>query len=329
MRLTYGGKVFDVLGEAFTETPLRTLLLEAIQYGERADVKAKMHEVIDASIGDGLKELLEERALASEDLAEADLATAARGHGRGPRPPAPAALHRAGLQGRLHPDSAGGSPSARRAATRSPTCPSTSAPPVTARSPPATTASLSTSRTSRWTTCARADLLAPGHPLHDAVMDEAVRQFGAALNRGTVLVSATLEEPHLLVGVIEEVADATGESVARRFGYAFVDGYGTVSPAGPAPYLDCVAAPAGPAATAARALPWLAEAEDRATSWIIANQLPEYLAEVQPRRLADLTKARDLVTKRLTGESERLLFEAAIASEKEQKGERPRSPPRA
>ena len=32
-----------------------------------------MHEVIDASVGDGLKDLLDERALASENLAEADL----------------------------------------------------------------------------------------------------------------------------------------------------------------------------------------------------------------------------------------------------------------
>nr|WP_236707319.1 helicase-related protein [Frankia sp. CcI6] len=73
MRQDYGGKVFDVLGEAFTETPLRALLLDAIQYGERPDVKAKMHEVIGASVGDGLKDLLDERALASEHLAEADL----------------------------------------------------------------------------------------------------------------------------------------------------------------------------------------------------------------------------------------------------------------
>ena len=70
-----------------------------------------------------------------------------------------------------------------------------------------------------------------------------MRQFGGSLNRGTILVSSTLEETHLLVGVIEEVADATGESVARRFGYAYVDSFGTVTPAGPAPYLDCVAAP--------------------------------------------------------------------------------------
>ena len=40
----------------------------------------------------------------------------------------------------------------------------------------------------------RADLLAPDHPLHDAVMDESVRQFGGSLNRGTILVSSTLEE---------------------------------------------------------------------------------------------------------------------------------------
>ena len=77
-------------------------------------------------------------------------------------------------------------------------------------------------------------------------------------------------------------------SVARRFGYAYVDSFGTVTPAGPAPYLDCVAAPDGPAVDAARSLPWLADAEDKATSWIIANQLPEYLAEVQPRRAAEL-----------------------------------------
>ncbi|MEI2811950.1 MAG: hypothetical protein V9F00_17720 [Nocardioides sp.] len=137
-------------------------------------------------------------------------------------------------------------------------------------------------------------------------------------------MSSTLEEPNLLVGVIEEVADATGGSVSRRFGYAFVDSFGTVTPAGPAPYLDCVAAPDSPATDAARALPWLADAEDKATSWIIANQLPEYLAEVQPRRLAELSKARALVTTRLEGERDRLLLDAAIAAEKEQAGDKPK-----
>jgi hypothetical protein len=57
-------------------------------------------------------------------------------------------------------------------------------------------------------------------------------------------------------------------------------------------------------------------------TWIIVNQLPGYLAEVQPRRSAELAKARDLVTKRLEGERDRLLLDAAIAAEKERAGEK-------
>ena len=53
LRKTYGGKVFDVLGEAFSETPLRDLLSTPSSTASARDVKAKMHEVIDASVGDG------------------------------------------------------------------------------------------------------------------------------------------------------------------------------------------------------------------------------------------------------------------------------------
>ncbi|MFC7360146.1 helicase-related protein [Nocardioides astragali] len=323
MRETFGGKVFDVLGEAFTDVPLRNLLLEAIQYGEREDVKAKMHEVIDASVGDGLKDLLDERALASEHLADADLhalrAAMDEARARRLQPHYIELAFKAAftkLGGRIVKREQGryeipNVPQHIRSAGKGPIA--TKYDRVTFDLAHVQPGDLS-----------RADLLAPGHPLHDAVMGEAIRNFGGALNQGTVLVSSTLEEPQLLVGVVEEVADATGDSVARRFGYAYVDHFGTVSPAGPAPYLDCVAAPAGPAVDAARGLAWLGDAEDKAMSWIIANQLPEYLVEVQPRRLAELEKARDLVTKRLSSESERLLLDAAIASEKEQKGEKPK-----
>ena len=112
-------------------------------------------------------------------------------------------------------------------------------------------------------------------------MDEAIRQFGGVLNSGTVLVSGHIGRAALTGQVIEEVADATGSAVARRFGYAYVDSLGTVTPAGPAlprlrrrsrrPRRFCC-----PAASLA------GEAEDRATSWIITKQLPEYLAEVRP-----------------------------------------------
>lgn len=322
-RKAYGGKVFDVLGEAFSETPLRELLLDAIRYGELPEVRAKMHEVIDHKVSDGLKELLDERALASDHLADADLAKlrAAMDEARARRLQPhyielafKAAFTRLG--GRIAKRERGryeiaNVPAHIRASKFQPIA--TKYDRVTFDLEHVHSEDL-----------ARADLLAPGHPLHDAVMDEAIRHFGGSLNSGTVLVSATLEEPHLLVGVVEEVADATGAAVSRRFGYAYVDSLGTVTPAGPAPYLDCVAAPGTPAVAAARRLPWLSDAEDRANSWIITTQLPEYLSEVQPRRAAELAKCRDLVVKRLEGERDRMLLDAAVAAEKEQAGEKPK-----
>jgi superfamily II DNA or RNA helicase len=322
-RKAYGGKVFDVLGEAFTETPLRSLLLDAIQYGERADVRAKMREIIDQSVGDGLKELLEERALASEHLAVSDLTAlrAAMDEARARRlqPHYIELAFRAAftrLGGRIARREAGryeiaNVPAHIRASTSGPVA--TRYDRVTFDLPYVQPDGMS-----------RADMLAPGHPLHDAVMDDATRQFGPALNSGTVLVSSTVEEPHLMVGVIEEVADGTGETVSRRFGYVYVDSLGTVTPAGPAPYLDCLAAPDSPALSAARSFPWLADAEDKAMSWIITNQLPGYLADVRPRRASELAKTRELVVKRLEGERERLVLDARVASEKERAGERPK-----
>ncbi|CCK59092.1 helicase-related protein [Mycobacterium canetti] len=322
-RKAYGGKVFDVLGEAFAETPLRDLLLEAIRYGDLPEVRAKMHQVIDSRVSVGLKELLEERSLAAEHLAEADLAAlrAAMDEARARRLQPhyielafKAAFTRLG--GRIAKREQGryeiaNVPAHVRAGKHGPI----------ATKYDRVTFDLNHVQPDG---LARADLLAPGHPLHDAVMDEAIRRHGGVLNSGTVLVSSMLEEPHLLVGVVEEVADATGTTVARRFGYAYVDSFGTVTPAGPAPYLDCVAAPDVPAVTAARQLPWLADAEDKATSWIIANRLPEYLAEVRPRRSAELAKTRELVTKRLEGERDRLLLDAAVAAEREHVGEKPK-----
>lgn len=322
-RKAYGGKVFDVLGEAFTETPLRDLLMEAIRYGDLPEVKAKMHQVIDSQVSEGLKELLEERSLAGEHLAEADLAAlrAAMDEARARR----LQPHYIELAFKAAFTRLGGRIAKREQGRYE-----------IANVPAHVRASKHGAIATKYDRVAfdlkhiqpegvtRADLLAPGHALHDAVMDEAVRRFGSALNSGTVLVSSTLEEPQLLVGVIEEVADATGATVSRRFGYAYVDSFGAVTAAGPAPYLDCVAAPDVAVVTEARQLRWLAEAEDKATSWIIANQLPEFLAEVRPRRSAELAKTRALVTKRLENERDRLLLDAAVAAEKEQVGDKPK-----
>ncbi|MGW5637807.1 helicase-related protein [Streptomyces sp. NPDC003832] len=323
MRQTYGGKVFDVLGEAFAETPLRDLLLDAIQYGERPSVKDRMHEVIDSTVGEGLRSLLDERALASEHLSDADLralrATVDDARARRLEPHDIEATFKDAftrLGGRIVKRTRG-----RHEITHVPQhIRAAGGGPIATRYDQVTFDLGRVGPDDR----AHVDLLAPGHPLHDAVMAEALGNFGGALNRGTVLVSADLDAPHLLVGVVEEVVDGTGDSVARRFSYAYVDSRGTVRPAGPAPHLDCSPAPEAVAADAVRALPWLPDAESRAASWIITHQLAEFLAEVQPRRLAELTRTRELVTRRLTAEGERLRLDAAAASEKERRGEKPK-----
>lgn len=324
-RKAYGGKVFDVLGAAFDDVPLRDLLLEAIRYGELPETRAKMHQVIDARVADGMTELLAERALATATLAEADLARLRRqmeeANARRLQPHYIEWAFRNGftrLGGRIAKREKGrfeisNVPAAIRHAATGPVA--TRYDRVTfdldALAAPGGAGP-------------RADLLAPGHPLHDAVGAQVVGQLKDCLDRGTVLISASLTDPQLLVGVIEEIVDGTDASVSRRFSYAFVDATGTVTPAGPAPYLDCVSAPESAGVAQGRALPWLADAEAKAVSWIIAHQLPAFLAEVAPRRTAELTKTRDRVDQRLKAEANRLAAEALAAGAKEDAGHKPK-----
>ncbi|MGC3994530.1 MAG: helicase-related protein [Propionicimonas sp.] len=322
-RQAYGGKVFDVLGEAFAERPLRELLIEAVRYGEQPEVRARMEQVIDERVAEGLPELIAERALAAEVLNESEVAEQRRrmdeARVRRLQPHYIELAFRAAftrLGGRLSRREAG-----RFEITHVP-------------------AALRVGRTvaTRYERVAfdqarvevpdgpRADLLAPGHPLHDAVMAAAIEKWGPSLERGTVLVSPTATAPSLLVGVVEEITDATGASVARRFGYAFVDPRGTVRDAGPAPYLDCVALPevATSAAVAGSTHPGIdrdatswSSAEVAATSWFVAERLPAYLAEVGAARAAELQRARERVVQRLHQEINRLAAEAIVVAGRE------------
>jgi superfamily II DNA or RNA helicase len=66
-REALGGGVFDVLGRVFEGAELRSLLIEAIRYGERPEVRERLRTVIDKALDrDHLRALLEERALAHD-----------------------------------------------------------------------------------------------------------------------------------------------------------------------------------------------------------------------------------------------------------------------
>ncbi|WP_170755620.1 helicase-related protein [Ruegeria lacuscaerulensis] len=71
-RQALGGRVYDVLGELFEDRALKDLLFEAIQYGEKDEVKARLFETVDGAVDQGhLLQLLQKRQLTNDTMPEA------------------------------------------------------------------------------------------------------------------------------------------------------------------------------------------------------------------------------------------------------------------
>ena len=69
-RKALGGQVFDVLGKVqFEGKPLRDLLLEAIRYGERPEVQARLTQAVSDAFDQGqIQDLLSDSALAQDSM---------------------------------------------------------------------------------------------------------------------------------------------------------------------------------------------------------------------------------------------------------------------
>jgi len=69
-RKALGGQVFDVLGKLqFDGRPLRELLIEAVRYGDRPDVRARLTKAVEEAVDrPHLEGLIEERALAHDAM---------------------------------------------------------------------------------------------------------------------------------------------------------------------------------------------------------------------------------------------------------------------
>ena len=66
-REALGGAVFDILGRALDGAELRKLMIEAIRYGDRPEVRARLNQVVEGALDrDRLRELLADRALAHD-----------------------------------------------------------------------------------------------------------------------------------------------------------------------------------------------------------------------------------------------------------------------
>lgn len=320
-RRAYGGRLFDVLGDAFTDRPLRTLLLDAIRYGDDPARLAALDQVVDAEVSRGLDTLLEERALAHEALAPHELDRLRRemdeARARRLQPHYIAAFFHDAfprLGGRLPRREAG-----RFEITHVPAT-------VRTRQRPGSAVPI-VSRYQRVTfdpdhidlgepTAPRAELLAPGHPLLDTVLDATIETHQQALETGTVLFDPhdPAEHPRLIVAVTGEISDGTGVVVSKRFDFITLTPDGTATLCGPAPYLDLQPLPAEARTIADKVLghSWLAGGvEQLAATWAITHAQPEHLAQVKDRVLPLLDKTRAAVHKRLTQQINYLDSEAA------------------
>ena len=69
-RQALGGQVFDILGQlTFDNRPLRELLLEAVRYGDRPEVRARLYQIVEKAFDhDQIRKLIEERALTADTM---------------------------------------------------------------------------------------------------------------------------------------------------------------------------------------------------------------------------------------------------------------------
>ena len=335
-REALGGRVFDVLGKLFDKRPLRELLMDAILYGEQPDVKARLDEVVDGAVNaEELKRLLEDRALATETMnagrAQAIRQEMERANARRLQPRYIRAFFLeafAMLGGRV----------SRREGQRLEVTHVPS--PIRARDRQIGTREVVLPRYERIAFDTKDlhgpsdNLIAPGHPLLDAMIDLVREQHGRLLQQGAVLVDEhdLSTEPRLLVFLRHAITDGrptpSGDALVISERMELVDLFadGRARGAGPAPYLDLRAASADEAdriGAIAKSAPLAAEPEKRAMDFAIEHLVPEHLREVKTVRVPLVDKAEREVKARLTEEIQSWEYRAEELREQERKGKQP------
>jgi hypothetical protein len=320
-RTALGGQVFDVLGKLqFDGKPLRDLLIEAIRYGERPDVQARLFRVVaDAFDRSKIQDLLEERALAHDAMDASQVyrirEEMERAEARRLQPHYIESFFLEAFQ-RL-----GGSPKQREPRryeiTHVPA-------PVRNRDRLIGTGEPILPRYERIAFekslvapqgQALAAFVCPGHPLLDATIDLTLERNRDFLKRGTILVDErdAGTKPRVLFYLEHAIQDASitrsGERrvVSKRMLYVELDEQGTTRHLHYAPYLDYRPLMADePSLEAILARPecaWLTrELEHMAEGYAVTNVVPEHLLEVRERKLGLIAKTEAAVKERLTKE---------------------------
>ncbi|MEQ9624323.1 helicase-related protein [Coleofasciculus chthonoplastes] len=295
-----GGKVFDVLGKAIAGKELRELLIEAIRYGDREDIKAKLNQVVADRLDQGrLRELLEERALARDSMDATKVQQIRedmeRAEARKLQPHFIASFFLAAFQ-RLGGTIRQREPK-RYEITHVPAV-------IRNRDRQISIGDPILRRYER--VCFEkelisvpgkplADFICPGHPLLDATLDLTLERHRDLLRQGAILVDQNDpgEAVRALVYLEHSIQDARTERegrrrvVSRRMQYVEIDTTGQAKGAGYAPYLDYRPLEEAEKPLVESVLGSVGlrdEIESQATSYAIANLVTPHLQEVGERK---------------------------------------------
>ena len=317
-RESLGGKVFDVLGKiAFDDKPLRDILIEAIRFGNDPEHRDYINRVVNTAMDTAhLKELLSERALSSETLDVAKINEVKeemeRMNARRLQPYYIKAFFKEamGYAGGLYYPRENGRFEVTRIPKRL----------IDSYNPDSNKTLLNKYERICFDKSeisvpnrADADLIAPGHPLMDALIEYVLKKELNNVSRGTILISDKLYEPRVLCSLDYSIrdhiqVDGKDRIVSRGMCYVQLDGNGKAYQGGPAPYLDyrvptdeeekriCL--------NILKNQSWVTSSliENRAVQYAISDLIPELKERTSRDRAARIDKVKRETDKRLRAE---------------------------
>ena len=314
------GEVFNVLGEVFEGSSLKELLLEAIRYGDKPEVRARLGRKIDNALDlDHLLEILKRDALAQESLSPDHLFAVKeemeKAEARRLQPYFVRSFFMKGFEslgGSIYPRESG-----RFEITHVPAELHERDRRITGRNRRDLAPVLRRYervcftkdgvRPTNQPGLAFASMIHPGHPLMLALSDLLLEKHANLLRQGAILIDPADDgdQLSLLFLLTHEVKSGNCMVISKRLQFVRVLPDGSATFAGWAPHLDLEPLDSNEYTLLDEILaePWLNTGlENRALALAASSLVPQHFSEVADRRIAHVDKTLAAVHERLTKE---------------------------
>ena len=318
-REALGGQVFDVLGRlTFDDRPLRELLLEAIRYGDRPDVRERLTRVVDETMDrQHLRQLLEERSLVRDSMDTRRIQDIRqdmeRAEARRLQPHFIAAFFMTAFH--LLGGSVQEREPKRYEITHVPGVIRNRDREIGMREPVLHRYERITFEKELISLPGKplAAFVCPGHPLLESVIDLVIERHRDLLKAGTILVddNDSSEQVHIVVYLEHSIQDARTDRagnrriVSRQFQFVDLDREGKTRSAGYAPYLDYrrLAPDEQSLLTELEEPPWVrGDLETQVLEHAAEHLVPQHMGEVRRRKEELIEMSLAAVKDRLTKE---------------------------